>query len=319
MKALIAIDGSNESADAVGVACGLHWPEGSSVQLLHVIPTDLELSGGPLAGTYSVPSLDEVRGRLVEEGHEILEHAIGRLEAAAVEVGAEMLEGRAATVILERAAKMEADLIVVGSRGLGAIGRMLLGSVSAELVDRAQAAVLVARRPGCRRILIGTDGSEDGTSAVRFVAETGLFTGTETRVVHAIDLHPVWWTGFPPGAAAMSNDASLAVTLAARERGHAVTEDACKLLRSAGLATSWVVREEPAAQGIANEAASWDADLIVVGTRGHGLLKRMVLGSTARWLAHRAETSVLVTRPVPVRPATSGASSAATSAHPIAV
>ena len=63
-----------------------------------------------------------------------------------------------------------------------------------------------------------------------------------------------------------------------------------------------VVREGPASAEIIAEAESWDADLVVIGTRGHGLLKRLLLGSTARTVLHHAPMSVLIVRPSASRP-----------------
>ena len=76
-------------------------------------------------------------------------------------------EGRAATVILEEAERTSAELIIVGARDHGAIERVLLGSVSAEVVDHAHCPVLVARRPTAWRVLVATDGSPDAALRCR--------------------------------------------------------------------------------------------------------------------------------------------------------
>ena len=68
-------------------------------------------------------------------------------------------------------------------------------------------------------------------------------------------------------------------------------------LRADDLAASTVTVEGPAAAAILHEAKSWRADLVVVGTRGNGLLKRLLLGSTARSVLHHADASVLITKP----------------------
>jgi nucleotide-binding universal stress UspA family protein len=68
-------------------------------------------------------------------------------------------------------------------------------------------------------------------------------------------------------------------------------------LRADDLGASTVTVEGPAAAAIVDEAKSWEADLVVVGTRGNGLLKRLVLGSTARSVLHHAAASVLITKP----------------------
>ena len=57
-----------------------------------------------------------------------------------------------------------------------------------------------------------------------------------------------------------------------------------------------MVHEGQAAAAIVEEARTWNADLVVVGTRGNGLLKRLLLGSTARSVLHHAAASVLIAR-----------------------
>ena len=103
-----------------------------------------------------------------------------------------------------------ADLVIVGARGHGIIDEMLLGSVSAEVVDHAPCPVLVARRPTTWRLLIATDGSPDADLAVRLVAEGGIFRYATARVVNVIDVPAAWWLGFGDPAASVDAYASLA-------------------------------------------------------------------------------------------------------------
>lgn len=296
MKAMIALDGSPESSLGLDVAAGLSWPAGSTLELLSVQPSDVELYGGPWAGfAASIPDA-EVRERLAQEGRQILEEAATRLSATHLEIATSHPVGRAASVIVERADRRAADLIILGARGHGAIERAVLGSVSAEVVDRAHCSVLVARKPTTRRTLIGTDGSAEAMSAISFVAQSGLFSGAELRLVHAIDLRPAWWLGFAPEDASFASDAYMAALAEGRRRACEVEDRARQILEAAGMGVSACVVEGTAAVAINSEADHWGADLVVVGTRGHGLIKRLLLGSTARSVLHGSSSSVLITR-----------------------
>jgi nucleotide-binding universal stress UspA family protein len=294
MKALLAIDGSSESALALETAATLGWPTGAHLEVLTVLPTETAWYGGPWdAGVAYVPS-DDVRDRLRADREAMLERAAGRVRRPGVDVRTRLVEGRAASVIVDVAEEIAADLVIRGARGHGALERAVLGSVSAEVVDQARCAVLVARRSAVHRILIGTDGSDVATSAIAFVAGSGLFVGSLARVINALDIDASWWLGFTPGDAAFAVEPYVSVVNEGRRRGDEITIAAGRVLRSNGLDASLVVHEGQAAAAIVEEAESWRADLVVVGTRGNGLLKRMLLGSTARSVLHHAAASVLI-------------------------
>jgi nucleotide-binding universal stress UspA family protein len=296
MKALLAIDGSSESALALETSASLTWPVGARVEVLTVLPTEAEWYGGPWdAGIAYVPS-DDLRDRLRIDREALLERAVARLRRPGIGVSARLVTGRAASVIVDVAEEIGADLVILGARGHGAIEQAFLGSVSAEVVDQTHCSVLVARRPSARRILIGTDGSDVAASAIAFVGASDLFEASTARVIYAVDLDPSWWMGFTPGDAAFTVDPYISVVDEGRRRGEAVTSAAATLLRSDGLDASAVVHEGPAAAAIVQEARTWNADLVVVGTRGNGLMKRLLLGSTARSVLHHAAPSVLIAR-----------------------
>ena len=296
MKALLAIDGSTESAFGLETAASLTWPPGAELLVLTVLPSEADWYGGPwTAGVAYVPA--DVRDDLRADRAALLAQAAARLQQVGLDVTTRSIEGRAASVIVDTAREIGAELIIVGARGHGAIEEAFLGSVSAEVVDQAPCAVLVARRPSAGRVLIGTDGSDVAMSAAQFVGESGLFRKSQARVVHAIDVNPTWWLGYTPVDGALAVNAYTAVMTEGHRRGNEVTAAMAARLRDDDLAASTVSVQGGAAAAILEEAKSWRADLVVVGTRGNGLLKRLLLGSTARSVLHHAEASVLITKP----------------------
>jgi nucleotide-binding universal stress UspA family protein len=199
--------------------------------------------------------------------------------------------------ILAEARKLGARVIVVGSRGLGAIGRLFLGSVSRGVVREARCSMLVvrgsARAP--RRFLIGVDGSSHARRAIAFVATLPPPRGAQAHLVSVVEPIRLPSTGLLPSKirAAVTSEAARAEKdrLAAARRQLAVAE---ARLRRAG----WRVRGEVRSGRPLEElfAAAHGANILVVGARGVGAMERLLLGSVAEGAVARAPVSVLVVR-----------------------
>lgn len=143
MRALLATDGSEASADAIRAGREL-LPDGTAWHLVTVIPPMVDPNedttgfAGPLIGPEEA-STEHVEDVITGDG---------RLAAAARTLGPEpvdqwVLEGKPGEEICALAAAMPADVVVVGARGGNAVSRALLGSVSSYVVEHAPCAVLV--------------------------------------------------------------------------------------------------------------------------------------------------------------------------------
>jgi nucleotide-binding universal stress UspA family protein len=221
---------------------------------------------------------------------------VARLRAAGLEAEGEVLRGRPASTLVDEAGRRAADLLVAGSRGHGPIASLVLGSVSAELVDHAPCPVLVARRPVARRILLAVDGSPAASRAESVVADWSLFEDVAVRVISVTEVVRPWLTGVAPTMYAEAVEAyGTDIETAKRERetlAHAVASR----LEDAGRRAHAHVRVGDAAAGIIEEAESWNADLIALGSRGLTGLTRVVLGSVARNVLQGSDRSVLIVR-----------------------
>lgn len=293
MRILVAIDGSERSLTAVAAVRSLTIPAGATIECITAMPDDREvmvsawpallLATDPVART---AALDEVRARLAS--------VAASLERDGVTVRTRVHRGRPATVILHEAAAMPADLIVLGAVGHGAVERLILGSVSAEVVDHAPCPVLVVRSPQTRRLVIATDGSPDAGAAATFVARSGLFADPEVvHVVTVIDPVMPWWVGLAPvdGSAAMASVETVQVEARAQAaKAAAVAMTALSELPAVGATVA--TGDVPSA--ILEAAATCRADVVVVGTRGHGAVHRALVGSTSRHVLHHAPMSVLI-------------------------
>ena len=206
-----------------------------------------------------------------------------------------MLDGRPATAIADAARDFGADLIVLGSHDRGTLGSALLGSVSAEVVEYAATPVLVARTTTIQRLVLADDGSPSATAARDLVGWMPGFSGLAVRVVSVSAGQPSWLAWLEPEAPA-DIQALEAVIETDQERHRELAEASARQLRAAGLAAEAEPegrRGDPGTE-IVGVAQAFNADLIVMGTRGQTGLERVLLGSVARKVLHHAHCSVLV-------------------------
>ena len=309
MRVLVAIDGSEPARLALDLVAGVSWPAGTEILVAEAIETGDGLFGGPWPALAMVET-DRIEAEIRVQADKTVSHARGRLARPGLEVSAVVLRGRPASAIVDRGARMPADLIVVGSRGHGKIESMLLGSVSAEVIDHAASPVLVARRPSVQRVVFAWDGSQCAEKAAEVVRAWPIFADSTVRVVSIADVEIPWWTGFPEAGSPDLMPMYIEAADASRRQHLELAEEMAAQLREAGLAAEAEVRAGDAATEILAAANRSSADLIVMGTRGRTGLTRLVLGSVARNVLQHAVCSVLVVRePSPdVSPATASES-----------
>ena len=136
-KILLAVDGSRHAQSALAYAQELALRDGSQVVVVHAFE--------PIPAYLGEPWEAEVTARHVATGRGVADDAAQKLQQLGLDVIIEVLEGPPADAILKVAKVRQCDLIVMGSRGHGALASLLLGSVSHRVLAHAQAPVLVVR------------------------------------------------------------------------------------------------------------------------------------------------------------------------------
>lgn len=136
-RILVAVDGSESSLKAARLAADIAVRFGAKLTLVHVVPKLL------LPPDVYGLTIAEVEKEHRVYADRLLEKAVAALEEPGLEVSTTVLYGSPAEAIAEECAASDVGLIVIGSRGMGAVARMFLGSTSDRLVHISPKPVLV--------------------------------------------------------------------------------------------------------------------------------------------------------------------------------
>lgn len=281
MKIVLGVDGSKYGRWAAGWVARLPLSKPVRVTAVHAV--DLTYLKAPFMHQYivignepflraEVRRLEDLSRRVVRETGELL--ASLRLAGKAV-----CEKGAAATVLLRHARR--GDLIVVGSRGLDALDRFLLGSVSTQVVLHAPCSVLVVKQPPrpVGRLVVAVDGSPASAKAVRFVQHE-LLPQWQLRTLDVVLVHVMPLLKYPE----------------VKEAGKRLVKRYADKLVEAGFGVTEAPRLGRPADEIMAVAKQKQADLIVVGAKGLGAVGRFILGSVSTKVVQHSPCSVLVVR-----------------------
>ena len=147
MKILLAVDGSAYSDGAIEEVLRRPWPAQSEIKVITAAETPTVFGTEP----WAVPPdyFDQLEKAVREAAKAVLDAALLKLksiEDKTLTITSEIIEGPPREVIVEEAERWGADLIIMGSRGLGAWSRLLLGSVSSAVIHHAKCSVEIVRR-----------------------------------------------------------------------------------------------------------------------------------------------------------------------------
>jgi nucleotide-binding universal stress UspA family protein len=145
MKILIAFDGSPSAEAAVDEVAARPWPKGTEVRLVTVLERPIPALPPNGIEIYA-PLMEKMRASLREDAYQRIQRAMKKL-AARREVTAsyEMRDGGVKEALLDAIREWGADLVMVGSRGMSGIARLLLGSVSQALATHAPCSVEIVK------------------------------------------------------------------------------------------------------------------------------------------------------------------------------
>ncbi len=288
---VVAYDGSSASAAALTWAAREAGARSARLRVLFAADVGGADSGG---AAVLAQAAHEAGVQLAEEGASWATQVEGGPVEVAVETDVRL--GSPTFALVQ--ASQDADLLVVGNRGRGAVAGALLGSVAFSVTAQAACPVVVVRgdterRPGAEHpVVVGVDGSDAALASVAYAADAAVTAGAPLVVLAAWTPPEILAAGY--GAAHLPEMVRKAEEAA---RGAAESALAWARERHADLVgEARPVREKPAKALI---AASGTAGLVVVGARGYGSIGGLFLGSVSHATIHRAQCPVAVVRSLP--------------------
>ena len=284
---IVGVDGSAHGREALRFALAEAALRGARLGIVH------SWSIPPLTATGigMIPAFGLLRDELAEAAAETLEAELERVAEGAprVELERHVVQGDAAGALVERATG--ADLLVVGSRGHGAVASTVLGSVSRACLHHAPcpvAVVDVAHHAEHARIVVGVDDSPGARRALDWAFAEARLRGAAVHTLCAYD------EPFSLGAAGLSSpEVVLELREALAEDAEAIVEQA-RVSAPADVVVTGEAVHGPSGQVLVDAAAG--ADLLVVGSRGRGGFKSLLLGSISQHCAAHAGGVVVVVR-----------------------
>jgi len=292
-RVVVGVDGSVTSRAALLWAVRAAAGRGGRVEVVTAFAVDFYWSDAHLLDSRRLDGIRDATERRVRELVDEVRRDPSLAESAGardVDVEVVVTAGAAAQHLVDRS--RGAALLVVGSRGRGAVAGALLGSVSLRCVTHAHCPVVVLHGPGPVGtasegvVVVGIDGSPGARAALAVAAEEAGRTGARLEAVTAF--RPIEMWGEAPSVVRVED-----LLAGARDMATAEVSDVLGAADRPGRPQVDVsVVEGPAADVLLERAAR--AQLLVVGSRGQGTLPGLLLGSVALRVVSRSGCPVMV-------------------------
>jgi len=303
MNILLAIDDSKYSEAATEAIMARMWPSDAYFKVVSVLDEAESSKAHQSEQAASAPSPHSpqaIRNAVSATANRLRE------KFPTAPVLEEILYGHPKEALLDYASTWPADLIAVGTHGRRGLTRILLGSVSQTLLLYGQCSTLIVRLSGgenapvtagkgLERILIPVDPSEHSKRALDWLLHFPWDHQAQFKILSVI----------PPmdGLSLLQEDQYSADRLKARAAAQTLIDESKSKLAAAfgpDRITAEIAEGDPA-DIIIKAAQRWPADLVLMGTRGHGTAKRLWLGSIAQEVVLHASCPVEVVKRLSVR------------------
>jgi len=288
----------SERALRHAAALALHF--GARLRVLHVM-TPMPVYESDTLHPAATPIVVEEKPS--ELANERLRAFVAPCQGSAIDLSLEVREGEPWREICKEAETLPADMLVIGTHGRGGFERFLLGSVAEKVLRRVACPVMSVcheegrtwEAPGLvSRIVCAIDLKESSTRTIEFALAMAAEKEARVTFLHVVEQMPTVISGgdYPfavPNAKQLTEDA---VAMAERQLHSALPREARKEKEMRERIETGRAHEK-----ILEVAAAERADLIVIGSRDHGALERLVSESTLQHVVRAATCPVLTVRP----------------------
>ena len=291
MKVLYATDGLEAAFLAKHVIAKLFDRDGTRITVVSVTHS---WSFDPGHIMLELDPIVERRG----DSKRIVDDAASDLRDEGFEVSTRVLEGTPGRELV-KLARSGYDLVIVGAGSHSWLGNRLLGSVSTYLLHECPCSVMIVHEPpmseGVGRIVVGVDGSYWADQTVTMLTRLLDPRRCEIEVMSAVPHQAPVLAPSPalmvPIVTDMRAIARAEAELVAQAERH--LQEAAEVFRAAGFPTTTGIERGGVAPALLEEAKQIDADLVAVGSRGLGPIRRALLGSVSDHIARHARAALI--------------------------
>jgi nucleotide-binding universal stress UspA family protein len=281
MRIVLGVDGSKYSGWATNWLAKMPFRAAPTVTAVHGL--DVHALRAPFMVQPTIVGnerfIEEEIRRMEQRGKKVVAETREQLAELGLPGTVRLERGPIARTLLKHA--RPGALVVVGSRGLDAMDRFMLGSVSTYVTLHAPCSVLIVKEPAqsLRRILFATDGSPSARKALSFLV-THLQVKPGVEPIEILLVHVMPFLRYPE----------------IKEAGQRLLDHETQRLDRAGYRVTHVARLGRPADEIMKVVRREKPDLIVTGAKGLGAVARFLLGSVSTKIVQQSRHSVLVVR-----------------------
>ncbi len=303
MDILLAVDNTPHSNVAVDVLLNRMWPDGSTFKVFCAIDRS-----DSLLGSLKANEADDIYNKALESAKQLTDEIAKKISAAfpKCSVTSEATIGDCKELILAQANALKADLIVMGSRGRQGVTRIVLGSVSQTVLLHGNCSTLIARYQHAhegvaefdKKVLVAVDDSDHSRSALEWTLNMPWSSDTQFMLLSVLPPAVDNYDGFEALHSRNVNKDRSKQTNSTRDFLRDTQEQFEKAFGETRVKAE--LRDGAPAETILEAARTWQAGLLILGSRAHTQLKRMFMGSVSQEVVLQAPCPVEVVKAVKV-------------------